>query len=471
LPNQLPEALIKSLCRFDHFNPQAFQSIHNEGEDLVSIHFNPEKSIRQNEELPAGFADPSLMLSEKVPWAADAWYLKTRPSFTLDPLFHAGVYYVQEASGMFVTFALKKIADLTKKLKILDLCAAPGGKSTLIQSLISPDSILLSNEVIKTRVPVLHQNMTKWGRANGFISNNDPAQFRQLPDYFDVIVVDAPCSGSGLFRKDPGAVNGWSPELVKLCNQRQKRILADAWDGLKENGFLIYCTCSYSKEENEDILDYLFETFACSSISLSPDPQWKIVETNADRSGAHGYRFYPDKLKGEGFFLSVIQKKEFAAVNLKSKHQQRASRHKEHFEGLNKTEKKLMSQWIPDQKFQYFPAGEGIHALLPSMTDDFITLKNLLYLKKAGIRIGKPGTGDWIPDHELALADILSDQYIRMELEKSDALRYLRGESFNGGTGKKGWHRVCYQQKGLGWVKMLDSRMNNYYPKSWRIRL
>ncbi len=470
MSNHLPEAFIKSLEGLPHFNPQTFNAVHDSGEQLVSVHFNPGKSILRNESWPEDLTEPPFRTSGKVPWAVDAWYLDVRPSFTLDPFFHAGMYYVQEASGMFLGFALKKIEALSGKLKILDLCAAPGGKSTLIQSLISPESLLVSNEVIKTRVPVLHQNMTKWGRANGFISNNDPAHFKQVPGYFDLMVVDAPCSGSGLFRKDPGAVSSWSPEAVKLCSQRQKRILADSWDALKEEGYLIYCTCSYSKEENEDILDYLFERFGCVSIPLSPDPAWQIVETNAQQSGAFGYRFYPDKIRGEGFFLSVIQKKDPVSSNSKNNFHQRTAKSKQQQERLPKTVEKQLNHWIPDGAFHYFPAGEGIHALLPEQADDFMMLKNLLYLKKAGIRVGKPGVSEWVPDHELALADILNDQSTRMELGKPDALNFLRGESISMESEEKGWHRVCYRGMGLGWVKMLDRRMNNYYPKSWRIR-
>ena len=471
MSNHLPEAFIKSLIGLDHFDPQAFKSVHASGEQLVSVHFNPEKSILHDESWPGDITDPPFRTSGKVPWAADAWYLDSRPSFTLDPFFHAGVYYVQEASGMFLAFALKKIIDLGAKLKILDLCAAPGGKSTLIQSLISSESLLVSNEVIKTRVPVLHQNMTKWGRANGFISNNDPSHFRQLPGYFDVMVVDAPCSGSGLFRKDPGAADGWSPESVKLCSQRQKRILTDVWDALKEEGYLIYCTCSYSKEENEDILDYIFEQYDCVSVTLSPDPSWQIVETYADQSGAHGYRFYPDKVRGEGFFLSVIQKKEPSVPNSKNTINLRAAKTKMHPEQANKSAEKQLSHWIPSGAFHYYPAGEGIHAVLPGLTEDFVLLKNKLYLKKAGIRVGKPGQSEWIPDHELALANILDDQSSRMELGKTEALSFLRGESFAVESERKGWRRVSYRALGLGWVKMLDRRMNNYYPKSWRVRL
>src|ERR1700704_5008433 len=205
----------------DHFDPDAFQRIHDSGEQLVSVHMNVEKPILCNGIWSTEKTDPPFELAGKVPWASDAYYLKSRPSFTMDPLFHAGAYYVQEASGMFVSFALKHIADPGQKLKVLDLCAAPGGKSTLIQSLISPESLLLSNEVIKSRVPVLTQNITKWGRANGMVSNNDPSHFKRIPGFFDIMLIDAPCSGSGLYRKDPGAAFSWSMELVKLCSQRQ----------------------------------------------------------------------------------------------------------------------------------------------------------------------------------------------------------------------------------------------------------
>ena len=372
---------------------------------------------------------------------------------------------------MFLAHALKHITDLSKKLKILDLCAAPGGKSTLVQSLISQDSLLVSNETIKTRVPVLHQNMTKWGRANGFLSNNDPSHFKQLPGFFDLVIVDAPCSGSGLFRKDPEAANGWSADSVALCSQRQKRILADVWDTIKEDGFLIYSTCSYSKEENEDILDNIFEQFVCESIPLLPDPGWNIIETTADQSGAYGYRFYPDKVRGEGFFLSVIQKKDPVSPTLKNNGSQRSDKLKQKPERIPKTAEKQLSNWIQPGSFHYFPVGEGVHALLPEQVDDFMLLKNALYLKKAGIRIGKPGEHDWIPDHELALADILNEKPARLDLGKPDAIHFLRGHAIESAIGGKGWRLVCYKNKALGWVKSLDKRMNNYYPKSWRIRI
>jgi len=455
----------------DHFDPQAFRSVHDSGEQVISVHMNPGKPIMQDGCWPDDFTDPPFQISGKVPWAKDAWYLSTRPSFTLDPLFHAGTYYVQEASGLFLAFALKQVADLSGKLNVLDLCAAPGGKSTLIQSLISAESLLVSNEVIKSRVPVLYQNITKWGGANGFVSNNDPAHFKQLPGFFDLVIIDAPCSGSGLFRKDPQAADGWSLESVNLCSQRQRRILTDAWDTLKENGFLIYSTCSYSKEENEDIVDGIFQQFNCVSVPLTPDPAWHIIETCSEHAGALGYRFYPDKIRGEGFFLSVIQKKEPVGAITTVRSNLRVTYAKQNPERISKTAVKQLGNWIDAGSFHYVAAGEGIHALQPGLADDFIQLKKALYLKKAGIRLGKEGENDWIPDHELALADILNEKPSRLDLEKPDALRFLRGESFEKGAGEKGWHQIRYRNHGLGWVKMLDKRINNYYPKSWRIRI
>ncbi len=461
----------------DHFDPDAFQRIHDSGEQLVSIHLNVEKPILHNGKWPTEKTDIPFELAEKIPWASDAYYLKSRPSFTMDPLFHAGTYYVQEASGMFVSFALKHIADPYQKLKVLDLCAAPGGKSTLIQSLISPESLLLSNEVIKSRVPILTQNLTKWGRANGIVSNNDPSHFRRIPGFFDIMLIDAPCSGSGLYRKDPEAASSWSTELVKLCNQRQQRILTDVWDSLKEDGFLIYSTCSYSKEENEDILDFLFNQYACKTIALTPDPQWNIVETRSDLAGASGYRFYPDKLSGEGFFLSVIQKKQDSVSEKLNRYSvgnptrsNRPFKSGKNSADISKSAEQQINKWVSPGLLKYVAIEDSIHALMPDLLSDLELLKNHLYLKKAGIRIGKAGESEWIPDHELALGNFLRHDSPALQVSKSDALHFLRGNSFNTHLPDKGWHTVCFHGQRLGWVKLLDRRMNNYYPKSWRIR-
>ena len=198
--------------------------------------------------------------------------------------------------------------DLSKPLKILDLCASPGGKSTHIQSLISKESLLVSNEVIRSRANILKDNILKWGGGNVVVTNNDPADFSRLENYFDVIVVDAPCSGSGLFRRDEQAIEEWSLGNVTLCSQRQQRILADVWPALKKDGILIYSTCSYSKEEDEDILDWMKKEFQIEDLRLNIESNWNITEVQSP-AGIWGYRFWPDKVKGEGFFLACFAKR------------------------------------------------------------------------------------------------------------------------------------------------------------------
>ncbi len=207
---------------------------------VTSVRLNPRKA-----------AAPSFIQTGAVPWCGAGRYLSERPVFTLDPLFHAGAYYVQEASSMFVQHAVESLVDLNgPALRVLDLCAAPGGKSTLLAGLLRDEDLLVSNEVIQARAAILAENMSRWGQMNTWVSQNDPKDFAALGAYFDIMLIDAPCTGSGLWRKDEAAMDEWSPEHVKLCSERQKRIVADALPALKPGGLLLYATCSYSPEEN-----------------------------------------------------------------------------------------------------------------------------------------------------------------------------------------------------------------------------
>jgi 16S rRNA C967 or C1407 C5-methylase (RsmB/RsmF family) len=228
--NVFPENFLASLSGEKGFEPHNFINAHQFSEPPTSIRINPFKSS-------------ALKTNEQVPWCPEGKYLETRPSFTFDPLFHAGCYYVQEASSMFIDHIIKHIRpNKDEPIKVLDLCAAPGGKSTLINSALNSNDLLVANEIIKTRVPVLCDNLNRWGTANVIVSNNDPKDFSKLTGFFDMILVDAPCSGSGMFRKDPQAMNEWSAANVNLCQQRQERILADIYPALKEDGYLIYST-------------------------------------------------------------------------------------------------------------------------------------------------------------------------------------------------------------------------------------
>ncbi|MEO7531350.1 MAG: RsmB/NOP family class I SAM-dependent RNA methyltransferase, partial [Sediminibacterium sp.] len=294
----VPQKLLLSLEHVKGFDRKAFEEIHASGEQVTSVRMNPAKPAMLN-------GDWSM---ETIPWCVYGYYLSKRPSFTLDPVFHAGAYYVQEASSMFIWHVLKEVVGTNTYQKVLDLCAAPGGKSTLLASYFR-DGLVIANEVIKSRAAVLVENITKWGSDNVIVTNNNPSHFQSLPGYFDVMVIDAPCSGSGLFRKDPDAINEWSEDNVQLCSQRQQRILADVLPALKEDGLLIYSTCSYSAEEDEVIADWLVREMNMQSKQLAVDIEWKIIETCSPEKNAYCYRFYPDKIKGEGFFVAVFQKK------------------------------------------------------------------------------------------------------------------------------------------------------------------
>jgi NOL1/NOP2/fmu family ribosome biogenesis protein len=363
---------------------------------------------------------------------------------------------------MFLEQALKQTVDLSKAIKILDLCAAPGGKSTLIQSLLNEDSVLVSNEVIKSRLNILRENMTKWGGRNVIVTNNDAKHFASLENYFDVMVVDAPCSGSGLFRRDPDAINEWSPENVTLCSQRQQRILADAFPSLKKNGILIYSTCSYSIQEDEDILDWLSESFVVKSVPLNIDPSWGIVESMSKKNKCYGYRFYPDRLKGEGLFVAAMQKVDGDEVTNRYR--------KNTMDVPTKNEVSIVKNWIrPDANAIIVKHRDEVLAVPATCLAEIQLLQKNLYLKQVGITIGKLTTKELIPDHALAMSDLIAPGIASVSLNKDAALQYLRKADVFIDVGQRGWVLVKYCGINLGWIKHLGNRINNYYPKDWRI--
>lgn len=449
MSNKLPSAFIRSLIENYNFEEEEFIKSHESGEQLTSIRLNDFKPAEI-------FTDQT-----KIPWCKTGRYLNERPSFTADPLFHAGCYYVQEASSMFLEQVLKYSADLTRSNKVLDLCAAPGGKSTLISSLINEDSFLLSNEIIKTRVPVLTDNLTKWGPSNILVSNNDPRDFKRLGAYFDIVVVDAPCSGSGMFRKDPDAIGEWSESAVLLCTQRQQRILADIYPALKQSGTLIYSTCSYSKQENEDISDWLCDSFGLSSIQIPVEEDWGIEETLSDKHKCYGYRFYPHKVKGEGFFIAAFRKNEVSPeAQIKRAKETRISQNSE----------AIIRNWLqPGDDLRILGLQDDFFAINKKHEADLQYLQSNLYLKKSGIRLGQVMGKDLVPNHELALSLILNENVQRADVTREQAISYLKRDELKLDTEIMGWALICFHGHPLGWAKMLGNRMNNYFPKEIRI--
>ncbi|MBS7567109.1 RNA methyltransferase [Mucilaginibacter sp. Bleaf8] len=449
---QFPEGFVSSLQNTPGFQQNTFIKVHADADAPTSVRTNPLKAT----EFPN---------SETVQWCADGYYLNNRPSFTFDPLFHAGCYYVQEASSMFIDHILHHIYNSDREpITALDLCAAPGGKSTLISSFLADEDLLVANEIIKTRVPVLADNLTRWGKSNTIVTNNDPKSFSKLKSFFDLIVVDAPCSGSGMFRKDPAAMEEWSEANVNLCQQRQERILADVYPALREDGYLIYSTCSYSYEEDEAVLDWLCKEFELESIRIPIDTSWGIVESQSADKQAWGYRFYPDQVKGEGLFVACLQKKENSGEVSVRKNKQSSK--------PNYKEMDLVKEYVINPSSLYFfKHNDDWLAINKAHRDNLEMLQQFLYIKKSGIRLGKLAGKELIPDHELALSIIVNkDKILQTELNYEQAIAYLRRDNINDlNTQEKGWSLMTYKGFALGWAKLLPNRINNYYPKELRI--
>ena len=421
----------------------------------VSIRLNPLKPFTAAEEL------------ERVPWCRDGRYLQQRPVFTLDPHHHSGNYYVQEASSMFVEQAfLQTVSMQEAPLKVLDLCAAPGGKSTLLASLLRPRDLLVSNEVIQNRAGILVENLNRWGQMNTWVTNNDPKDFGRAPGFFDVMLIDAPCSGSGLWRKDDKAIDEWSLEAVRLCSERQKRILTDSYSSLKRNGILIYATCSYSKEENEDILDWISERFEVESLPLNLEEEWDIVTTRSEQKGAFGYRFFPWRSKGEGFFLAVFRKNDGIETDSFF-----SSKVKKPVGAKALQEATLRFQPYLSTPFVLEMVNDLFYAIHPVHTSYFEGLKSNFYIRKAGTALGQLTAKEVIPEHELALSIHIGEQIPKVELDMENALRFLKKDALSQHHDVRGWQLACYDGWALGWGKWLPNRMNNYLPKHLRIRM
>jgi 16S rRNA C967 or C1407 C5-methylase (RsmB/RsmF family)/NOL1/NOP2/fmu family ribosome biogenesis protein len=453
---ELPQNLLQSLQGVEGFDRNAFERIHSSGEQVTSIRLNPAKKFEVRN---------SKFEIVPVPWCQYGYYLQERPSFTFDPLFHAGCYYVQEASSMFLEQALQQTLDLSKAISVLDLSAAPGGKSTHIQSLISKDSLLVSNEVIRPRVRILQDNLIKWGSNNVVVTSNDPKSFGRVRNYFDAVVVDAPCSGSGLFRRDEQAIDQWSENNVQLCSQRQQRILADVWPALKEGGIIIYSTCSYSKEEDESILDWLMKEFRVESCELGVHDKWSIDKVRS-QSGAVAYRFWPYKLKGEGFFIAALRKQEdLFEVEVEAK-----VKAKKKIEVVSNSEATILRSWVRKGEEEFVKNGSKVFAIPAKLLKDVNVLADSLHIVYFGTAIGELMRDKLIPDHALALSDLVSTAIETVELSYDDAIAYLKRKDLkNVIIQNRGWHIVTYERQALGWINVLPNRINNYYPKELRI--
>lgn len=432
-----------------------------EKDPVVGVRRNPHK-IKADDFL----SYPLLhdYFENEVPWDSTGYYLKSRPPFIFDPLLHGGVYYVQDASSMFVGYAA---AGLFREPAVcLDVCAAPGGKSTSLLSSLPIGSLLISNETIRSRAGILKENVVKWGNPNCMVTNNDPSDFSSLENLFDLIVADLPCSGEGMFRKNEAAGKDWSPDNVKLCSERQKRIVASVWPSLKEGGWFLYSTCTYNTEENEKNIEWILKNLGGEAVSIPVCPVWNISgNASADFPV---YRFFPHQTKGEGFFCCLIEKKGGSNHPVRIKNSDKDRRE-------NRQIDRLIPQktWLKDPDQFIFERKENLIWALPLVHKRFVSLLesrlNVLY---AGIEIGEIKGKNIVPSVSLALSTHLSETAFPIkEANRETALRYLKKEAFTElSFEKKGYNLLAYRNHPLGFINNVGSRANNLYPQEWRIR-
>ncbi len=452
---ELPVAFVERMRRLLGHDYDAFEKALSESVQPVSIRLNSRKG--------------SLLArdAEAVPWSGGTgYYLPERPAFTFDPLFHAGAYYVQEASSMFLGEVIARYVH--EPVRYLDLCAAPGGKSTHALDALPYGSLVISNEVIRSRAVVLSENVIKWGSPFSVVTNNTAAEWGAFSGYFDVIAADVPCSGEGMFRKDDTSVAEWSPANVARCAERQEAILSDVWNALRPGGLLIYSTCTYNVEENEAMIGYLSRRFGAQPLAIDTPQGWGI--SGALEGNAPVCRFLPHRTRGEGLFMAALRKPSEPADDVRTllRGKERAKRQLKKMSVPTE-----LRSWIGTPERYEFDADETtVKAYPKEYADDIRLISKKFNVLHAGVPLAVLKGRDYMPSHSLALSTAFNiDAFARCEVGYATALSYLRRESVAlTADAPKGYVVLTYRGFPLGWVKNLGSRANNLYPQEWRIR-
>lgn len=445
-------------------------------ETPTSIRLNPFKC-------PQGTNISEEKEAHIVPWCPTTGrYLSERRNFTFDPLLHAGLYYVQEASSMFIDLAIRQYVH--EPVRMLDLCAAPGGKSTAVRAALPEGSLLFSNEPMRTRSQILAENIQKFGHPDVIVTNNYPRDYKKSKLLFDVILTDVPCSGEGMFRKDEGAIKEWSTSNVTNCWQLQREIVGDIWNCLKPGGILIYSTCTYNAHEDEENVMWIKEHLGAEILPLKIEESWNITGSllhpedngeSAENTPYHiekgMYHFIPGKTKGEGLFLTVLRKdgtSEEAEKKIKDK---KNKKNKDTQKG--KTSLNLPSNWLKSQDEWYIQnTGTDINAIGTKWESIWKEAVKSLKVIHAGVKLGTIKGKYLIPDPSLALSLALNKAaFPQVELSYDEAIKYLRKEAIVlPEPSPRGYVLVTYRNEPLGWVKNLGNRANNLYPQEWKIK-
>ncbi len=420
---------------------------------------------------------------QRVEWEPDGYYLPDRPLFTADPLFHAGVYYPQESSSMFTGEVFRQLTAGRSGLRVLDLCGAPGGKSTHLARLLGDNGILVANEVIRSRASVLAENITKWGTGNAMVTSADPSRFSALPGFFDVIVADAPCSGEGMFRSSV-AVKEWSLQNTRLCSERQRRIVMDSWPALRPGGVLIYSTCTFNPAENEDNVSWFMEQTGAESLTVELPEGSPVVPVRY--GNAEGYGFHPGRVKGDGFFIAAIRKPPESRYDQAGDGRVTGSGPMQGLpygqgpllrKGRKQGNRSVSQAFERSEPVVLFDRSrivlhdERIVALAAD-SDLFGFLAERLPVIKPGTTIGEIKNNVLIPAHDLAMSVKLREgAWPKHPLGGEEALAYLRLESPAAAGMPRGRVLLTHRGVALGFANNLGIRVNNGYPREWRIRM
>lgn len=399
---------------------------------LKSLDQDSPTSIRLNTfKLKEDEGISETLIPEQIPWCKEGYYLNERPNFTFDPLLHAGIYYVQEASSMFLSHVLRQL--IKHPVTMLDLCAAPGGKTTCARTAIPDGSLQFSNEPIAKRAQILAENIQKFGHPDIVVTNNYPRDYKKTKLAFDVIVADVPCSGEGMFRKDTQAIEEWSLQNVEKCYQLQRSIITDIWDNLRPGGILVYSTCTFNAHENEENIAWILKHYDAELIEIPVEKEWNITSSLIGNPLNDGrkfpvYRFIPGLTKGEGLFMAIIRK---AGDN----------------KNLNNPNDIRSDKIVAEANKK---------------------LKVLVHGVKKNIEKGK----NIIPDHSLALSIVGNKgKFPAIEIDYSTSINYLRHEAIVlPPDSPKGIVTLQYRGVPIGFAKNLGSRANNLYPQEWRIK-
>lgn len=444
----------------EEFKEQLHELIPEESEQLIEAIESSEASVsvRIN---PSKHASGVNDVLRPVPWCHEGVTLASRPQFTFDTDFQSGRYYVQDASSMFISYVLCKLVQAP--VRYLDLCAAPGGKTTAAISALPEGSLVVANEIVPLRAKILRENVIKWGSPNCVVTHNRPADFLPLQNFFDVIATDVPCSGEGMMRKDDTAVEQWSKKLVEECAERDYQIIDDIWQCLRPGGLLIYSTCTYNREEDEKIVDWIIEKYGAESIDVAPNGEWRIM--GAIGSNSSCYRFMQHRIDGEGLFMSVLRKPD---ADIKETTKQRPKKTK----GTKPlTVPQLVKQWVCDaDAYDFSVDGDDIVAVQQRLSADVSAIRACMKVLHYGVTLGTAKGKNIVPSHALALSTVLADDaFPSVEVDYATAMAYMRGESVQIDA-PRGYVLLRHAGAVLGFVNNLGNRANNLYPKEWRVR-